>query len=85
LRMPTVLRTANSYVLSSTSVCIKEKIKMKLNKHTKKITVTNTLFSMNSITFWASIFVTIGVSLVTLASREIYLNSLFSFASNLSF
>jgi len=49
--MPKVLSTANSYFLSSTSVCIKEKIKIKLSKHIKKITVAKTLLSMFSIMF----------------------------------
>jgi len=50
LRSPSVRRTANSYLRSSTSVYIKEKMRMKLSKQTKKITVANTLLSMNSTT-----------------------------------
>ena len=48
--MPNVLRTANSYFLSSTSVCMSENIRMKLSKHTKKMTVARTLFNINSMT-----------------------------------
>ena len=44
---PRVLSTANSYFLSSTSVCMREKTRMKLSRQMKKITVTSTLFSMN--------------------------------------
>ena len=63
-RIPRVLNTANSYVLSSTSVCISEKIKMKLKKHTKNMTVASTLFSMYSTILCDSILENIGVLVV---------------------
>ena len=50
---------------------------MKLKKHIKNITVESTLLSINSITYYASIYDIIGVSFVRLASKEIYLNTLF--------
>lgn len=52
---PKVLRTPNSYLLSSTSVCMRENINMKLKKQMKNMTVAKTLLSINSITYYASI------------------------------
>lgn len=80
--IPRVLRTANSYFLSSTSVCMSEKIRMKLNRHRKKMTVMSTLLSMYPIMAYCSMFDKIGVSLVMLAESEIYLKILFSLESN---
>jgi hypothetical protein len=71
--IPRVLRTANSYFLSSTSVCIKENIRMKLRKHMKNITVAKTLLSMYSIILFCSIESNMGASLLMSASRDIFL------------
>jgi hypothetical protein len=69
--IPRVLRTANSYFLSSTSVCIREKIRMKLKRQRKKITVIKTLLSMNPIMAYCSMLDNIGVSFVMFAESEI--------------
>jgi len=58
-----------------------EKIRMKLKRQRKKITVIKTLLSINPIMDYYSMFDNIGVSLVMFAESEIYLKILFSFPS----
>ena len=66
------------------SVYMRLKIKIKARKHTKKMTVMRTLFSMFSMIRWRSIYDIKGVSFVRLDSWPIWRKIVPSLRSKLS-
>mmetsp|Transcript_5577 Transcript_5577/g.9579 ORF Transcript_5577/g.9579 Transcript_5577/m.9579 type:complete len:271 (+) Transcript_5577:1772-2584(+) len=84
LRMPRVRSTANSYLRSSTSVCMSENIRMKLRRQMKKMTVTSTLLSMYCTMKKSSMFEKMGVLFCTLKSSDTLRRMRFSTFSILS-